>query len=110
MTRAPRDLQKLAIGATLPFLALNYVQTPERALGNLFFLVVPLATITLSRVPLGVGLAAAITTGLLTAKVGSSTTLLPSSSYLLVAATASAAVVAWHLRPGQSGVDNREPE
>ena len=35
--RAPRDLQKLAIGATLPFLALNYVQTPERALGNLFF-------------------------------------------------------------------------
>lgn len=110
VTRAPRELQKLAIGATLPFLALNYVQNPERALGNLFFVVVPLATITLLRVPFGVALAAAITTGLVTAKVGSSTTWLPSSSYLLLAAAASAALVAWHLRQNRSGVDDGQTE
>ncbi len=98
--RAPRDLQKLSIGVILPFLALNFVQNPERALGNLFFVVVPLATITLSRVPFSVALAAAITTGALTAKVGSSTAWLPSSAYLLIAATAPAALVFRHLRPG----------
>ena len=107
--RAPRDLRRLALGAVLPFLALNYVQNPECALGNLFFVVVPLATITLSRVPFGVALAAAITTGALTAKVGSSTTWLPSSTYLLPVATVAAAAVFWSLRQ-RSGMDDRQPE
>lgn len=106
---APRDLRHLATGALLPFLALNYVQNPERALANTFFVIVPLATVALSRVPVSVGLVAAVTNGLFTAKVGTSTAWLPSSSYLLVPAAASAAWVFWHLRR-DSGVNDREPE
>ena len=44
-------LRLLALGTVMPMLALVYVQTPERALANAFFVVVPLATILLSRVP-----------------------------------------------------------
>ncbi len=101
---APRDLRHLALGAVLPFLALNYVQNPERALAGTFFVIVPLATIALSRVPLGVALAAAIANGLFTAKVGTSTTWLPSSSILLVPAAACAAWVFWHWRAEASRV------
>lgn len=106
---APRDLRHLATGALLPFLALNYVQNPERALANSFFVIIPLAAIALTRVPFGVALAAAVTNGLFTAKVGTSTAWLPSSAYLLVPAAASAAWVLWHLRRN-SGVNDREPE
>lgn len=105
---APTRLRHLALGAALPFLALNYVQNPERALGNLFFVIVPLAAIALARVPVGLALAAAITNGALTAKVGSSTEWLPSSWYLLGPAAASAALVFWYLR--RSGMDDRKAE
>jgi len=84
-------LRQLALGAVLPIAALVYVQAPERALGNAFFVVVPLASVFLSRVPRPAAWAAAITNGLLTAKIGLSTTLLPSSSILLIPATLSAA-------------------
>lgn len=109
---APVALQHLALGAVLPFLALNYVQNPERALANTFFVIVPLATIALLRVPFGVALMAVVTNGALTAKVGTSTEWLPSSSYLLVAAAASAALVFWHLRGTgfQSGAEERTLE
>lgn len=107
---APLALRQLALGAFAPLLALNYVQNPERALANAFFVIVPLATIALLRVPFGVALIAVVTNGALTAKVGSSTTWLPSSSYLLLAAAASAALVAWHLRQNRSGVDDGQTE
>ena len=48
---APLALRQLALGAFAPLLALNYVQNPERALANAFFVIVPLATIALLRVP-----------------------------------------------------------
>ena len=66
-------------------------QTPERALGNAFFVIVPLASIYLSRVPPAAAWAAAITNGLVTAKIGLSTTLLPSSSILFIPAFLAAA-------------------
>lgn len=94
---APARLRELTLGTVLPFLALNYVQNPERALSNTFFVVVPLATLALSRVPVGVGLAAACANGLLTAKVGTSTTLLPPAALLLGPAAVSAAIVGWYL-------------
>jgi hypothetical protein len=56
-------------------------------LGNAFFVVVPLASIFLSRLPAPAAWTAAITNGLVTAKLGLSTEWLPSSSILLIPAT-----------------------
>jgi len=95
---APPLLRQLTLGALLPFLALNYGQNPERALANTFFFVVPLAIITLSRVPLRVAALAAITNGLFTAKVGASVAWLPASSYLFLPAMAAAVWTFWCLR------------
>jgi hypothetical protein len=83
-------LRQLALGAVLPIAALAYIQAPERALGNAFFVVVPLAAVFLSRLPPGVAWAAAITNGLVTAKIGVSTAWLPPSSMLLIPASLAA--------------------
>jgi len=94
---APANLRQLALGAIAPMLALNYVQNPERALGNAFFVIVPLATIALTRVPVALALLAVVTNGAITAKVGTSTAWLPSVSMLIGPAAVSAALVGWHL-------------
>ena len=88
---AALPIRQLAIGAVLPLAALIYVQTPERALGNAFFVVIPLAAAFLARVPAAPAWAAAITNGLVTAKIGLSTMWLPPISILLIPATLSAA-------------------
>jgi hypothetical protein len=92
---APQPLRHLALGTLLPVLALNYVQNPERALGNAFFVIGPLAAMFLSRVPVPIGFAAAIANGLLTAKVGLSTAWLPSASILMIPAAATAGLALW---------------
>jgi hypothetical protein len=88
---APPAIRQIAVGAAVPLLGLVYVQTPERALGNAFFVIVPLAAAFLSRISWAPGWAAAITSGLVTAKIGLSTDWLPSTSILLIPATLSAA-------------------
>lgn len=90
-------IRALALGAVLPIAALAYVQTPERALGNAFFVIVPLAAAFLSRVPALPAWTAAITNGLITAKIGLSTSLLPSSTMLVIPASLGAAwaIAAW---------------
>ena len=88
---SPPALRQLALATVLPIAGLCYVQTPERALGNAFFVVVPMASIFLSRLRAPVAWTAAITNGLVTAKLGLSTTLLPSSSVLLIPAALCAA-------------------
>ena len=80
-------IRQLALGAVLPIGILVYVQTPERALANAFFVVVPLATVFLSRISPAAGWAAAVTNGLVTARVGLSTEWLPSTSILLIPAS-----------------------
>ncbi len=92
---AIRDVRLLALGAVVPMLALVYVQTPERALANAFFVVVPLAAVFLSQRPRSAAYVAAIANGLVTAKVGLSTAWLPSSTILMIPAAASAAWVFW---------------
>jgi hypothetical protein len=82
-----RRLRRLALGAVAPMLALCYIQTPERALSNAFFVIVPLATLFLMRAPFWLALAAAVANGAVTARVGSSSTWLPASSYLMIPAT-----------------------
>lgn len=83
-------IRQLAIGALLPIAALIYVQTPERALGNAFFVIVPLAAVFLSRLSPVAGWAAAMTNALVTAKIGLSTEWLPATSMLLVPASLAA--------------------
>jgi hypothetical protein len=95
---APDRLRTLVFGAALPMLALNYVQNPERALGNAFFVIVPLTAIMLARVPPAVAIAAAITNGLLTAKAGLSTDLLPSTTMLVIPAALCAGWALWSIR------------
>lgn len=95
---APANLRHLAIGAALPFLALNYMQNPERALASVFFVVAPLAALLLGRVPLTMALAAVVTNGLFTARAGTTSAWLPSASYLLLPAAATAVWVFWSLR------------
>lgn len=92
---ASKPFQQLAAGAVPLILALVFVQTPERALGNAFFVVIPLAAAFLALVPPSVAWAAAITSGLVTARIGLSSELLPSSTVLLPPATAAAAWAFW---------------
>lgn len=95
-------IRQLAVGAALPMLALVYVQTPERALGNAFFVIVPLAAAFLAQVPRSAAIAAAVTNGLVTARIGLSSEALPSTAFLLMPATAAAiwAVAAYQRQHG----------
>jgi hypothetical protein len=88
-------LRRLAAGAILPFLALCYVQTPERALANAFFVVVPLAAAWLARAPRWLAISTAVANGAATAKVGSSTSWLPPSGYLMIPALLLAMATIW---------------
>jgi hypothetical protein len=89
---APQRLRVLGLASLLLLPLLVYVQTPERALVTASFIVIPLAAIYLARLPLALGLTAAITNGLLTARVGLSTSSLPPLGYLLIVAGLVAAV------------------
>ena len=88
--RATPAMRQLAIGTIVPIAALVYVQTPERALGNAFYVIVPLATILLARLPNAIAWAAAITNALLTTRLGLSSEALPETRLLIVPAAATA--------------------
>jgi hypothetical protein len=88
-------LKYLALGALIVLPPLVYVQTAERALATAFFVVVPLAAVFLARVPRALGVAAALANGLLTARVGLSTTWLPPLPYLFALAAVMAALAIW---------------
>jgi hypothetical protein len=96
---APKAFQQLAAGAILPMLALVYVQTPERALSNAFFVVIPLAGVFLARVPSVTAWIAAATSGLVTARIGLSSELLPPTTVMLPIATIAAL---WAIRSRRS--------
>ncbi len=93
--KAPARLRYLAVGALIVVPPLVYVQTAERALGSAFFVVVPLAAIFLARLPPALGIAAAVTNGLVTARVGLSTAWLPPLPYLIALAAIVGAVAIW---------------
>jgi hypothetical protein len=89
---APQRLRLLGLASLLLLPLLVYVQTPERALATASFIVVPLAAIYLARLPLVLALTAAVTNGLLIARVGLSTSSLPPVGYLLIVAGVVAAL------------------
>lgn len=102
---APARLRHLAIGAIPAVAALVYVATPERALWNFFFLVLPIAALVLERVP--VTLAAAFVASLAVAnmRIGGQVMAVPSSRYAVVLSIGLAAAAIWQVRSQSS---NRE--
>jgi len=92
---APLEWRSLALGSALPFLALNWVQNPERALGNLFFVVAPLAAIGLARVPAGLAVPAALLNAVITARAATSSPWLPGATYTLLPAALTAGAAWW---------------
>jgi hypothetical protein len=89
---APRRWRVLAPALVVPLLILVVIQTPERALGNAFFVVAPLAALYAARAR-SIGAAAIALNGLITAKAGTSSAWLPSSRWVLVPAALAAIVM-----------------
>lgn len=102
--RAPDGWRALTIGSLLPFLALNYVQNPDRALGNIFFIVVPLASIALAAVSPIWATGAALLTAVISTRAGTTTDWLPSAKYMFVPAATAAFAVLWYQarKPGRA--------
>jgi hypothetical protein len=99
---APLAWRTLAAGSVAPLLLLTIAQTPERAIGNAFHVVVPLAAWYASRAPVR-GAIAIVLNALITAKAGSSSVWLPSATWILIpAAIATAALAASGRNPETS--------
>ena len=88
----------LAIAAIPAMLFLLVIQTPERALGNAFFVVVPLAVLFASRFPALAGVLLAVN-ALITAKAGTSSPYLPSARWTLIPAAIATAWLIIRARP-----------
>ncbi len=95
---APPPWRHLALGAILPMGGLVIVQTPERALGNAFFVVVPLAAVALRQLPGATAWAIVVSSSLITARNGLSSELLPTTTLLLGPASAATLWGMWTLR------------
>lgn len=92
---ALQDLRALAIGAAAPFLALVVIQNPERALGNLFFVVIPLALIALERMPQWIAFTSVALNAMLSVRVATMNAVLPGAKYTAALAIVVGAFVLW---------------
>lgn len=92
---APRALRGLAIAAVPAAAAFVYVATPERAIGNFFYLVVPLAALVLSSLPAAVTAVFVACFGLANLRIGAQIPGVPASRYALLATSAIAAAALW---------------
>ena len=91
--QAPRPWRALAAATAPVMLLLMIAQTPERALGNAFYVIIPLAVLFAAPAPLLGGMAIGLN-ALVTAKAGSSSPWLPSARVvLLLAAAATVALI-----------------
>lgn len=95
---APAHLKRLALGSIPAALALAYVATPERALWNFFFLVLPIAAIALSRLPVALAAVFVALFGLANLRLGAQMPGVPDARYALALTLAIALVAAWHSR------------
>lgn len=87
----------LALGTIPPMLLLVVAQTPERAIGNAFYVVVPLAAWYAARSPLAAAIAIALN-GLVTAKAGTSSIWLPSARWTLLPAAVAVAIIIFRMQ------------
>ena len=92
---APPLLRQLAIGSIPAMLAFVLVATPERALWNFFFLVIPIGALALAALPAGWSAAFVVLFAIANLRIGAQVPQVPASRYVLVASMSIAAVAAW---------------
>ena len=105
---APPPWRALAIATIPPMLLLMIAQTPERALGNAFFVVIPLAALVAVRAPV-LGAIAIGLNGLVTAKAGTASVWLPSARWVLIPAAIAALLVVWKASLAGGTLKSRPP-
>jgi hypothetical protein len=104
---APHRWRVLAVATIPPMVLLMVAQTPERALGNAFYVVIPLAALFAARAP-ALGAIAIALNALVTAKAGTSSPWLPSARItLILAAVAAAALILTNLGRGRAAPQAR---
>jgi hypothetical protein len=103
-TSAARRWRVLALAVIAPMLFLIVIQTPERALGNMFFVVAPLAATYAVRDPLTGWMAVGLN-ALITAKAGTSSVWLPSARWTLLPAAIAAVVLIVRVSSASSRAD-----
>ena len=86
--RAPRLLRDLSIASVPAVMAFVYVATPERAIGNFFFLVIPLAAIVLALLRPPMGWAFVALYALANLRIGAQIPFVPSARYALIGSLA----------------------
>ena len=94
---ASRPWRALALATIPAMLFLMVIQTPERALGNAFFVVIPLAVFFALRSPALAAIAFGLN-ALITAKAGTSSVYLPSAKWTLLPAAIAAALLIMRAR------------
>lgn len=85
---APPVLRSLCLGAIPALLAFVYVATPERALWNFYFLIIPVGAIVLSHVPPAWSWVFVAAYALANFRIGAQISQVPASRYALVVAMA----------------------
>ncbi len=90
--RASPVLRSLCLGAIPALLAFVYVATPERALWNFYFLIIPLGAIVLAHVPPAWSWVFVAAYTLANFRIGAQISQVPASRYALVVASAIALV------------------
>ena len=96
---APVRLKQLAIGAIPAAAALIYVATPERAVWNFFFLLLPIGALVLERLPVSLALAFIAAFAIANMRIGGQIMAVPSSRYALSISIAIALLAIWRSRP-----------
>lgn len=94
----PPRLQQLALGAIPAAAALIYVATPERALGNFYFLLMPIAALALARVPVVAGAAFVALFAIANMRIGAQVMVVPNSRYAVLLSAGIAAYAIWQSR------------
>lgn len=84
---APTALRHLALAAIPAAAAFVYVATPDRALGNFFFLIVPIAAIVLAALPLAATIVFVASFGFANLRIGAQIPDVPASRYALAVST-----------------------
>lgn len=102
---AARHWRVLTLALVAPMLLLIVIQTPERALGNAFFVVAPLAALYASREPV-IGATAIALNALITAKAGTSSPWLPSARWTLLPAAIAAILLVVRARGDAPGAND----
>jgi len=100
---APARLRQLTLGAIPAMAVLVYVATPERALWNFFFLVLPLAALVLERASTAVAVAFIASLAIANLRIGGQLMALPSSRYAVATSIVIALIAIWQARSNRPG-------